>query len=132
MDLLPTLLESYEITPPPDLHGHSLLSVARGKPVNLREYACSWTRARTGAEWAIRTHQWYLILPMSETDTPPRQPQLYVKPDDRWEVNNVLEQHQEVADHLELTLRRFLAACREDRLAGLPGLREDILKIVQS
>jgi hypothetical protein len=69
---------------------------------------------------------------MAGTDTPPRQPQLYVKPDDRWEVNNVLEQQQEVADHLELTLRRFLAAGQEDRLAGLPGLREDILKIVQS
>ena len=37
-------------------------------------------------------------------------PRLFVKPDDRWEVNNVLSQHTELAEHLELALRRFAAA----------------------
>ena len=54
----------------------------------------------------------------------PRPPELYRKPEDRWDQNNVVGQHSEVAEHLELTLRRFVEAIGHDTLDSLPGLRD--------
>jgi arylsulfatase A-like enzyme len=119
VDLLPTLLRAFGLgldsTPEANadtLPGRSLLPVMRGEPAKLREYACAAARRHGFAEWSIRTHQWHLLVPMGRSDTPPRATQLFVKPDDRWEVNNVLGQHPDVAEHLELTLRRFMAAAQ--------------------
>ena len=53
-----------------------------------------------------------------------RPPELYRKPEDRWDQNNVIERHPEVADHLELTLRRFVEAVGRDAIDALPQLRE--------
>ena len=41
-------------------------------------------------------------------------PQLFVKPEDRCEVNNVLQHHLDRADELEKQLREFLTAQRGD------------------
>ena len=60
------------------------------------------------AEFAIRTHLWHLILPVETDPDEPRTTELYRKPEDRWDQNNVIEQHVEVAEHLELALRRFV------------------------
>jgi arylsulfatase A-like enzyme len=132
VDLLPTLLDAFgvnkeatdgDISSP----GRSLLKLSRGEPTRLLEYACSVARLRGHEEWSIRTHQWHLIVPVAGTAHPSRNPLLYVKPDDRWEVNNVLSQHPDVAEHLELALRRFLGAA-EDGMNALPELRAEVLK----
>jgi hypothetical protein len=76
-------------------------------------------------EFAIRTHLWHLILPVEvDPDDPPRRVELYRKPEDRWDQNNVADQHAEVAEHLELTLRRFVDAVEQETLDALPVLRE--------
>jgi hypothetical protein len=49
---------------------------------------------------------------------------LYRKPEDRWDQNDVLDHYPEVAEHLELTLRRFIDAVDRDALDTLPPLRE--------
>jgi hypothetical protein len=54
---------------------------------------------------------------------PPRPAQLYVKPDDRWEVNNVLQHHLELSEHLEQTLRGFVEATTRPGPLQLPLLR---------
>ena len=36
--------------------------------------------------------------------------ELFVKPDDRWEVNDVVQHHLELAEGLERTLRGFVEA----------------------
>jgi hypothetical protein len=54
--------------------------------------------------------------------------QLFVKPDDRYEVNNVASQHLAVAEHLELALRRH----RRQPNALPPELRADVLNVLQS
>ena len=41
---------------------------------------------------------------------PPRTPQLFVKPDDRWEVNDLRQQNLEQADELERILRETVNA----------------------
>jgi arylsulfatase A-like enzyme len=115
VDLLPTLLDAFGLPPPP-VHGHSLLPLARGEREQVRSYACSGLRIGASAEWALRSPGWSFLLPLgAAADGPPRPPQLYVKPDDRWEVNNVLQHHLELAEHLEQTLRTFVTA------AGRPG-----------
>ena len=130
VDLAATLLDACGSPAAPEVHGHSLLAVAKGEPRRIREYACSWARRAGWEEWSLRSHHWCLILP-SGGATPQRAPQLYVKPDDRWEVNNLIAQHAEAAEHLELTLRRFTAAVQADRLAEIPALREELLKTAQ-
>jgi hypothetical protein len=76
-------------------------------------------------EFAIRTHLWHLTVAVdSELDDPPRGPELYRKPEDRWDQNDVAGLHPEVADQLELTLRRFVDALARDTLDQLPSLRD--------
>lgn len=130
VDFFPTLLEYFAAPVPQEIHGKSILGPARGEYVQLREYACAIGRSAFDECWSLRTHQWYLILPVrSLPDRPIPPPQLYIKPDDRWEVNDVREDYPDAAEHLELTLRRFREAARQNRLAELPELRDDLLRI---
>ena len=95
---------------PEDVHGGDLLSLVRGFVPKLRDYACLGMDVE---EFAIRTHEWHLVVPVEvDPDDPPRGVELYRKPEDRWDQNDVAEQNPEVAEHLELTLHRFVAALR--------------------
>jgi arylsulfatase A-like enzyme len=122
VDLLPTVLSALGLPPHESAHGHDLLPLIRGEQTKLRDYACLGMDVE---EFAIRTHHWHLVLPIeSDPDDPPRGPELYRKPEDRWDQNDVAEQHPEVAEHLELLLRRFAAAARRDAMDDLPALRD--------
>ena len=72
----------------------------------------------------FRSHLWHLVAPLEDDPDEPRSPELFRKPEDRWDQNNVLDQHPEVADHLELTLRRFAEAVSRDDFEELPHLRD--------
>ena len=100
----------------------------RGERTKLRDYACLGMDVE---EFAIRTHNWHLILPLEFDPEEPRTVELYRKPEDRWEQNDVAEQHAEVAEHLELVLRRFAEAIPRDGLEELPPLR-DIARFTNS
>ena len=76
------------------------------------------------AEFAIRTHLWHLIVPVETDPDEPRTAELYRKPEDRWDQNNVIEQNVEVAEHLELALRRFVEHLRSGGAEELPALRD--------
>jgi hypothetical protein len=91
----------------------------------VRTYACSGLRAGEAVEWALRTPEWAFLLPVRPApEDPPRLPQLYVKPDDRWEVNNVLQHHLELGEHLEEVLQGFVEASRRPGPLELPLLRD--------
>jgi arylsulfatase A-like enzyme len=125
VDLLPTLLEAFGLPPPEGTHGRSLLPAACGEEAGLRAYACAGGRAGGGMEWALRTAAWACILPVTSPEgDAPREPQLYVKPDDRWEVNNVRQHHLELAEHLEEVLRGFVTAARRPGPLQPPPLRD--------
>jgi arylsulfatase A-like enzyme len=124
VDLLPMLLDAFGLPPAP-VHGHSLVPLLRGECEQVRPYACAGLRVGAAAEWALRTPGWSFLMPVSEEpEAPPRRPQLYVKPDDRWEVNNVLQHHLELAEHLEQTLRDFVEAARRPGPLQAPELRD--------
>jgi arylsulfatase A-like enzyme len=125
VDLLPTIVSALGL-PPVDpevspIHGHDLLPLIRGQKTKLRDYACLGMDV---AEFAIRTHLWHLIVPVEIDPDEPRSPELYRKPEDRWDQDNVIDQHPEVAEHLEVTLRRFIEVIGRDAIGSLPSLRD--------
>jgi arylsulfatase A-like enzyme len=123
VDLAATLAHVFG-APLPSAHGHSLLSLMHGDVERVRDYACSGLRMGAAVEWALRTADWAFLLPVrGEEDESARPPQFYVKPDDRWEVNNVLQHHLELVEHLEQTLRAFVAATRQPGPLHPPELR---------
>jgi hypothetical protein len=71
-------------------------------------------------EWMLRTPEWSFLLPVQS----PRPPQLFVKPDDRWEVNNVYQHHLEYAEGLERTLRAFVETTGRPGPLQIPDLPE--------
>ncbi len=120
VDLAPTLLSAYGLPPAP-MQGHDLLPLARGTVEKVRDYACSGLRVGEEVEWALRSAEWGFLLPLSEAERPAR---LYVKPDDRWELNDVTQHHPELVQHVEAVLRGFVEAARRPGPLRPPELRD--------
>lgn len=132
VDLYATLSDYFNLIWSPAMgQGQSLLPLARGATQRMREYVCSRLQRQGQEEWSIRTHTWHLAVPVTPTeeDEEPRERRLYLKPDDRWEVQNLAEQHPAVAEHLELTLRRYMATTWLDPLLPAPPLRDPLLRV---
>ncbi|HEY7330829.1 MAG TPA: sulfatase-like hydrolase/transferase [Gemmataceae bacterium] len=108
VDLAPTLADWFQ-TRMTEVHGRSLLPLARGEVESIRPHAYAALQVGNTLEYALRTPDWAFLLPIKlNHEDAERGPQLYVKPDDRWEVNNVLQHHLELAERLEKTLRDFV------------------------
>lgn len=112
-----------------DSQARSLTRFAQGQGGRGREYAVTEASVDLPWEASLRTLDWCLILPQSPDN--PRPVQLYRKPEDRWEMNNVAKEHPDVADHLELTLRRHWARPQEAPSGEAPALRDEVLKVFQ-
>ncbi len=82
------------------LHGKSMVPLLEGEAERIRDFAVT---AHHRAEWTIRTADWTFMLPLRGD----RAPELYSRQTDPAEQANVLADHPDVADALELTLRRF-------------------------
>jgi arylsulfatase A-like enzyme len=122
VDLLPTLLDLFGL-PVPEVHGFSLLPLVRGEKEAVHPYACAGLQIGGAIEWALRSPDWAFLLPVRpEESDPPRASQLYAKPDDRWEVNNVRQHHLELAEHFEQVLHGFVAAARRPGPLEAPAL----------
>jgi arylsulfatase A-like enzyme len=125
VDLYPTLLEGFGLPVPEAAHGRSLLPLIRGEVDQLRQYACASWGLKGAVEWGLRTPEWGFLLPVAvPPDDRPREPRLYVKPDDRWEVNDLRQHHLELVGHLEEVLRSFIAATRHPGPLQPPVLRD--------
>ncbi|MBN1589668.1 MAG: sulfatase-like hydrolase/transferase [Pirellulales bacterium] len=113
-DLGPTLTEWWSLDGPgPAGFGHSLLPIVRGEAPTIRD------RLMLGSptsETALRTPAWYMRL-----SEPPR---LYVKPDDRWEVNDVADRCSEVVEELQAAAGDFQSCLQSNRLDSLQPLGE--------
>ncbi len=125
VDLAPTLAEFFGVALP-DAHGKSLLPLLRGQVEHVREYAVAGVRVGEGIEWCLRTPEWGFLLPVRpHPDEAQREPQLFVKPDDRWEVNEVRHHHLELAEGFEKTLRAFVAATCQPGPLDAPALPDE-------
>jgi len=101
VDLAPTLADVFEV-PLPDAQGFTLLPLIYGDVDKVRDFACAWLPNTA----CLRTLEGALVLPRLDDAAPPAQ--LFVKPEDRCEVNNVIQHHLERAEELEKQLREFL------------------------
>lgn len=124
LDLMPTLLDAFGLSRPA-VHGHSLLPLARGEAEEVRAYACSGLEVDGRAALALRSSEWTFLWRLrspTEEELPP--PQLHVRPDDRWEVNDVAQHHPERCEHLTELLREFVAATHHSGPLQPPKLRD--------
>jgi arylsulfatase A-like enzyme len=121
VDLAPTLLDAFGLPPAP-VHGHSLLPLARGSAEKVRDYACSGLRLGEAVEWALRSPEWAFMLTLHGEAG--RAAQLYVKPDDRWELNDVAQHHPQLTEHMAAVLRGFVEATRRPGPLRSPQLRD--------
>jgi hypothetical protein len=71
-----------------------------------RERAISGIRCGERTLWGVRSPGWYMMLADQSTS----EPRLFVKPDDRWEVNDVRLRHQDLAEEMEREFRELIAA----------------------
>ncbi|SRR5581483_9572353 len=123
-DLMPTLLAWFDAAAPPGVHGVSLLPLLHGQAESVRAYACSGLVLGPAGEWAIRTPDWALLLPAvpHPEDAGRREPMLFAKPDDRWEVNDLRPRHLERAEELEGVLRKAVELIQQPGPVEWPGL----------
>ena len=104
---MPTLAEHLGIEAG-GLPGKSLGPLIRQEVSALRPFAPSAEQIGDSVEWSLRSLEWALLLPLSTpAEDGPRAPQLFVKPADRWEVNDVRQQHPERVEEMEKLLREF-------------------------
>jgi len=113
-----------------------LMPIVHEEVTTLRDRLCI---AGDGPERAIRTPAWYLRkggrgkaeggppspFPLSPSLSP--QPELFAKPDDRWEINNVADRCAEVAECLEDALAQYEQTLQSGSVAELPPLSEILL-----
>lgn len=104
VDLVPTLLEWFQL----DSHvqnceGRSLLPTTDSS--SPRESICLGDGS---THHAIRTPDRLLILPLAAGTTTDDRPQLFVKPDDVWNVNEVAGQSPDEVDSLTAELEQFI------------------------
>ena len=116
-DLRPTLLEWWSLDrDDPAGFDRSLLPIVRDEAEAIHDRLMA---ASPGEEAAIRTPAWYMRLG--------ERPKLYVKPDDRWEVNDVADRCPEVVEELQAAADDFIARLDAGRLDELTPL-SDVLQ----
>ncbi|HEV3144867.1 MAG TPA: sulfatase-like hydrolase/transferase, partial [Gemmataceae bacterium] len=115
VDIPATILDCFGIAKPEEWHGSSLLPLCRGG-APVRSFACTGLRIGEATEFALRMPDAGIIVPYKvPPEDPPRNPMLFIKPDDRWEVNDLRQANLDEAENLEQTLRNYIAA------SGLAG-----------
>jgi len=113
-DLRATLAEWWSLDDLPGTTvGKSLMPIVRGEVEAVRDRLLVGS---PGEETAIRTPAWYIRL-LDE-------PQLYVKPDDRWEVNDVANRCPSVVEELQAAADNFRACLESDRLEAMMPISE--------
>ena len=88
----------------------SLLPLASGEAESHRNCAVTALELNGASEAALRTSEWAFLLPGAVPEGEVREPRLFEKPDDRWEVNDLRSRYVERAEELEAELKSKLGA----------------------
>lgn len=109
VDLAPTILGLFGVPAPASLAGRDLGPALRGDPLAADE-ALYLTEATWEVKWGIRTDEWKLIKVLDPGVHQVDSDELYHLRTDPGERINVIDRHPDVADRLELRLRRWWEA----------------------
>jgi arylsulfatase A-like enzyme len=123
VDLMPVLADALELSRPAT-QGQSLLPLCQEEVEGLRPYAFSAALGAERREYALRTTNWTFLVKSRLGDDSASLRELFVKPDDRGEVNNLVQHHLELAAHLEEIAYRFADASRLPGPLHYPELRD--------
>lgn len=85
------------------LGGCNLVPLIEGKAEHVRDFAFGGHYNR---EWYAKNKEWTYLLPIDGS----RPPELYHRPSDPTEQKNIIDQYPDVANGIELELRRFVDA----------------------
>jgi arylsulfatase A-like enzyme len=117
-DLWATFSQWWQYSPEPaSTAAASLIQVVRQDIAAIRDRLCV---AGRDDQRAIRTPAWYFRAA--------GEGELFVKPDDRWEVNNVSNRCMEVVECLQLALFQSEQAIRSGTVADLPPLSDVLMR----
>jgi arylsulfatase A-like enzyme len=110
---------------PPSPWGDNLLSITEQWPRSepSLDYVCS----RHAAWWSVRTPVWFY----RESTQPDVAPQLYAKPDDRFEVNEVADRCSNVIVEFHEALERIQKLRNDGQTEKLPSLERSLLEEVE-
>jgi hypothetical protein len=117
VDIHSTLREFFELPSPPRQHrwGKSLLAPVEDLYLEFRQFVSSVHEN----DWSIRTPIWFL---RDSTNA-----ELFAKPDDRWEVNEVASRCGEVVDGLRDAIHKVRLAGGHGDSAELPVLADELV-----
>lgn len=101
--------------------GRSLLPLVREEAAPPRDRILL---VNSAGERGLRTPAWYLRLPAGDSSSSPAE--LYSKPDDRWEVNDVAGRLPDIVEALTAAADEYVAAVQSGRTADLPPLDESL------
>ena len=102
-DIAPTICDAAGVEPQPGTHGHSLLPLVRGEVDRVREWALTGIHNQSSN---IRDLRWSLLMAAD------RERELYDRDADPTEQHNLAAEHPDVADRMELAMRRQIAELR--------------------
>jgi arylsulfatase A-like enzyme len=116
-DLFATLLDWWGLDyPPSSPAAGSLMPLVREEVESIRDRLCV---VDDGTERAIRTPAWYL----RDAD----RAELFAKPDDRWEINDVADRCRDVVDLLRQAFSEYRQLLRSGQAHDLPPLDEILM-----
>ena len=127
-DLWATLLGWWQIAGRPDAPtAQGLLPLVREEVASVRDRLLV---VADGLEQAIRTPAWYLRESGgAEEDT--AGVELFAKPDDRWEVNDVSDRCRDVVDGLREVFVQSERFLQTGQIGDLPPLEESLVRWVE-
>ena len=124
-DLFATLLDGLQVARPTLCgSGQSALPLLRGDRQRLRDHACI---VGSHGERGLRTPAWFLRRPVRAAEGDAPRSELYAKPDDRWEVNDVADRCPSETEALEQALSAFETAAENGALQQLAPLDEGLV-----
>jgi arylsulfatase A-like enzyme len=120
-DLYATLLEWFDVPRPDEIWGRSIPSLLAMDESGLAQELAA---AASPNERLLRTRAWLWKQREGESAS-----QLFTKPDDRWEVNEVANRCPKIVDRMELAFDAFRAAAMNNRRSELPQVDEELYDI---
>ncbi len=122
VDLLPTFLASLG-QQAPAVHGADLGPLIRGEIDAVRPFAVAGLRVAGHEQRLLRTRGAALHVPIVQSgEDATKAPRLFLKPEDRWEVNDLYHQQIERADAMQQALTAFAEAIRQPGPLAYPPI----------
>lgn len=126
-DIASTLFDWFNMTPKDeDSDGVSLISEMTGEAGKARQLAIS---VGENEQRAIRTPAWAMIAHQDVDGSNSRE--LYTKPDDRWESNDVSELCPEVVQELSAELEQFEQRARDRERLPRQLSNSDLIRVLR-